>query len=363
MMLTSLFDYELPPELIAQHPPERRCDARLLVLECKQQQWSHTQFTDLPCYLRRGDLLVRNDTRVFPARLIGTWADTGGRVELLLLEPVSQTERSGAIEQWHCLAGSGRRARSGLKALFGGGAVEATIEAEAAADGSVVVAFRCAIPMLQACEEYGQPPLPPYIARRDAAHRAHWRQEDLSRYQTVYAREAGAVAAPTAGLHFTPSTFKTLQENGVEIASVTLHVGLGTFRPVQAERLSDHKMHSERYVVPETTAAAIRACRARGGRILAVGSTTVRTLETVAAAHDGQAVACSGRSELFIHEPYIFKFTDLMLTNFHLPRSTLLMMVAALAGHDLIMTAYQDAIAQRYRFFSYGDAMLIIANG
>lgn len=359
-MQTSDFDYELPADLIAQHPAPERSGARMLVLDRAASTPHHGRFVDLPAYCRAGDLVVVNDTRVFPARLLGTWADTGGKVELLLLErqPAAASGATGE-EHWTCLCGSGRRARPGLRATFGAGGLVAEITREPDEEGSIGVVLRGREATIgELIEQHGRTPLPPYIARPvdDPAER----RDDGARYQTVYARETGAVAAPTAGLHFTPSVFDTLRRQEVAVATVTLHVGLGTFRPVQVERVEDHVMHDERYVVPEATAAAIRACRRHGGRILAVGSTTVRTLETMAAAHGGAAVACSGRSRLFIREPYPFCFTDRMLTNFHLPRSTLLMMVAALAGRERILAAYREAVARRYRFFSYGDCMLIV---
>ena len=362
-MLTADYDYHLPPELIAQHPPAERAAARMLVLDRRDGSLRHGGFADLPTYLRAGDLLVVNDTRVFPARLKGCWADTGGKVELLLLEQLEPpTAAPGAAEAcemlWEALCGSGRRTRPGLRASMGEGSIEAEIEGPGSGEGTVRVRLSGRAPLWGLLEQHGRTPLPPYIARSDDAGAAQ-RAEDLARYQTVYARETGAVAAPTAGLHFTPEIIDVLRRQGVGIASVTLHVGLGTFRPVQAERIEDHVMHAERYSVPEATAAAIRDCRRRGGRILAVGSTSVRTLETMAAEHAGEAAACAGRSRIFIHEPYTFRFTDLMLTNFHLPRSTLLMMVAALAGREQILAAYREAVAARYRFFSYGDCMLI----
>ncbi len=363
-MLTADYDYLLPPELIAQQPPAERASARMLVLDRRDGSLRHGRFADLPASLRAGDLVVVNDTRVFPARLQGRWADTGGKVEFLLLEPLAPPPgvldgTEACTMRWEALCGSGRRQRPGLRATVGEGVIEAEIEGPGAGEGTVQVRLSGRAPLWGLLEQHGRTPLPPYIARPEDPEAAQ-RAEDLARYQTVYARETGAVAAPTAGLHFTPAVLDTLRGQGVGIASVTLHVGLGTFRPVQAERIEDHVMHAERYRVPEATAAAIRDCRRRGGRILAVGSTSVRTLETMAAEHGGEAVAGSGRSRLFIHEPYAFRFTDLMLTNFHLPRSTLLMMVAALAGRERILAAYREAVAARYRFFSYGDCMLIV---
>jgi S-adenosylmethionine:tRNA ribosyltransferase-isomerase len=354
-MLTADFDYDLPPELIAQHPPADRAAARMLVLDRRDGSVAHRGFADLPGFLHAGDLVILNDTRVFPARLLGQWADTGGKVELLLIEdtePAADEPGSDGrfTQQWECLCGSGRRPRSGLQAHFGGGAIRAEVEESIGAEGTIRVRLRGRAPLWELLEQYGQTPLPPYIARKEEQASGE-RTEDRTRYQTVYARETGAVAAPTAGLHFTPAILDGLRRQDVAI---------GTFRPVQAERVEEHVMHAERYHVPEATAAAIRDCRRRGGRILAIGSTSVRTIETMAAEHAGQAVAGTGRSRIFIHPPYAFRLTDLMLTNFHLPRSTLLMMVAALAGRERVLAAYREAIAARYRFFSYGDCMLIV---
>ena len=363
-LLTSDYDYHLPTELIAQHPPAERAAARMLVLDRRSGTLRHGAFTDLPSYLRAGDLVIVNDTRVFPARLQGHWSDTGGKVELLLLEPLEPAQdvsqgQDACTMRWEALCGSGRPRRPGLRATMCDGTIAAEIETAGSEDGTVQVRLTGQASLWELFDQHGRTPLPPYIARPETPG-AEQRAEDSARYQTIYARETGAVAAPTAGLHFTPAVLDTLRRQGVEIATVTLHVGLGTFRPVQAERLEDHVMHAERYNVPEATAAAIRDCRRRGGRILAVGSTSVRTLETMAAEHNGAAVACRGRSRLFIHEPYRFHFTDMMLTNFHLPRSTLLMMVSALAGRERILEAYREAVAARYRFFSYGDCMLIV---
>jgi S-adenosylmethionine:tRNA ribosyltransferase-isomerase len=360
-MLTAELDYDLPARLIAQQPPRERTAARMLVLERGVAGCIHRHFTDLPGYLRAGDLVVLNDTRVFPARLVGQWCDTGGAVELLLLEPAQGAGCDGggeSVSVWEALCGSGRKARAGLRAGFGGGELTAEIVRPADEGGLVRVALRGAPALDELLARHGRTPLPPYIARRGAA--AGVAALDQERYQTVYARQSGAVAAPTAGLHFTHALLGDLARAGIAIATVTLHVGPGTFQPVKTERLEDHRMHSERYEVTAAAAAAIRSCRARGGRILAVGSTTVRTLETMAAEHGGQAVACAGRSRLFIRPPYRFCFSDRMLTNFHLPRSTLLAMVAALAGRERVLAAYSAAIAAEYRFYSYGDCMLIL---
>lgn len=355
-MLTADYDFELPAELIAQQPPATRTASRMLVLDRAGEGVTHRVFADLPAYLRPGDLLVLNDTRVFPARLRGAWADTGGQVELLLLEPAAASDAVGAAPEWFCLCGSGRRARPGLRMSLAAG--EATAELLAVLEeGRVRVRFESAQPLERLLDAHGQTPVPPYIARGDDPAAAAL---DRERYQTVYARHRGAVAAPTAGLHFDAPMLDRLRRAGVEIAFVTLHVGPGTFKPVKSETIEAHRMESERYEVPEETAAALRACRGRGGRIVAVGSTTVRTLETMARDQGGEARACAGRSTLFLYPPARFALTDAMLTNFHLPRSTLLMMVAALAGRERVLAAYCEAVAQRYRFYSYGDCMLVL---
>lgn len=351
-MLTSDFDYYLPKELIAQHPPAVREAARMLVLDRGADTVTHRIFTALPEYLKKGDLVVLNDTKVFPARLKGHWQDTPGKVEMLLLEPLSEENC------WEALSGSGRPFKAGNVAVFGEGAVCAELVRRSdRTEGAIIVRLRFSGELGDLLDLYGETPLPPYITRN--IPNAALRREDAERYQTVYAERVGAVAAPTAGLHFNKEMLAELASAGIDIAKITLHVGPGTFRPVQVENPDDHPMHSERYEVPEAAAAAIRACRSRGGRILCVGSTTVRTLETMAAEHNGEAVACSGRSRLFIREPYRFHFTDMMLTNFHLPKSTLIMMVAALAGRDRILSAYREAVEEQYKFFSYGDCMLI----
>ena len=377
-MLTREFDYELPPELIAQEPPAERGTSRMMVLHRADGRLEHRRVSDLPEYLAAGDLLVLNDTRVFPARLQGVWADTRGALELLLLERLPLPDAGGerphepprpemtALEGgrppvtqlacWRCISGSGRRVRAGQKALFAEERLEAEI-LERTGEGVCTVLFRSEQPLMALLETHGLTPVPPYIRRDGDARQA---RIDRERYQTIYAREAGAVAAPTAGLHFSEALFAALDAKGVRRAYVTLHVGPGTFKPVTCDVVEEHRMDSERYMVPQATAEAFAACRARGGRVAAVGSTSVRTLETVAAAHGGQIGAASGASSIFIYPPYRFCATDLMLTNFHLPQSTLLMMVAALAGRERILDAYRVAVAERYRFFSYGDCMLIV---
>ncbi len=352
-MQTSDFDYELPKELIAQHPSAAREGARMMVIDRATQSWEHKIFSDLPDYLKPGDLLVLNDTRVFPARLKGTWHDTPGKVELFLLEPLS------GENEWEALLGSGRKAKAGLVASFAGGLLKAeVVKRSDTTDGAVIVRLVFGGDLHDILDKCGETPLPPYITRK-IPNTAEQR-EDAERYQTVYAENVGAVAAPTAGLHFSREMLRDIEKMGVEIAKITLHVGPGTFRPVQVENPDDHPMHSERYEVSQEAADAINRCRDRGGRIICVGSTTVRTLETMARDHGKRAVACSGRSDIFIREPFSFTFTDMMITNFHLPKSTLIMMVAALTGREFILDAYKAAIAEEYKFFSYGDCMLIM---
>jgi S-adenosylmethionine:tRNA ribosyltransferase-isomerase len=372
-MLTSDFDYQLPRELIAQHPSEKREGCRMMVLDRTARTREHRIFSDLPQYLRPGDLLVLNDTRVFPARLEGHWADTPGKVEIFLLEPLS------GENEWEALTRSGRPFREGNVAVFGGGVLRATLLRRVAGEeafraglrdpggdagvqnhGTVAVRLEFAGDLYPLLERCGETPLPPYISRQPAAMTEEERRADAERYQTVYAERTGAVAAPTAGLHFSKEMLASIEASGIEIAKITLHVGPGTFRPVTVENPDDHPMHSERYEVPAAAADAINRCRARGGRIVCVGSTTVRTLETMAAEHGERAVPCSGRSVLFIREPYRFVFTDAMITNFHLPKSTLLMMVAALAGREFVLESYREAVERGYRFFSYGDCMFIV---
>lgn len=347
LVKTSAFDYTLPAELIAQEPAARRDESRMMVLDRGRRAWAHRLFSDLPEYLRAGDLLVLNNTRVIPARLFARKPGSGGRAEIFLLEE----ERPGV---WQVLLRCRRRPLAGGQlALEGGGFVEILAHGE---QGAATVRFHIDQPVLEYVEAHGHTPLPPYIKRENGKRKT---EEDRERYQTIYARVAGAVAAPTAGLHFTPAMFERLDRSGVARAEVTLHVGLGTFRPVTAERLQEHVMHAERYMVPPDTADAVARARAAGGRIVAVGTTTARTLEAVALRHGG-VVADSGRTDLFIYPPYTFRAVDVLLTNFHLPQSTLLMMVAALAGREFVLEAYAEAVREKYRFFSYGDCMLIV---
>lgn len=342
-MDVSEFDFHLPEELIAQSPPPRRADSRLMVLRRETGKLEHRRFSDLPEYLRPGDVLVINDTRVRPARLIGM-KNTGGRVEILLLKPLGE-------DRWEVLAKPARRLKPESTILFGNGELQAVVEGESDVAGGRIVRLRYETEDLEALlERLGEMPLPPYIRKR---------LEDPERYQTVYAREVGSAAAPTAGLHFTPELLEEIREKGVDIASITLHVGLGTFRPVTAERVEDHRMHAEYYEVGEEAAERIRAARSQGGRVVAVGTTSVRTLESVAGMH-GEIVPSRGWTDIFIYPGYRFRAVDALITNFHLPRSTLLMLVSAFASRQQILDAYREAVNRRYRFFSFGDAMLIL---
>lgn len=343
------FDYALPPELIAQEPAGRREKSRMLVLDRAAGSISHRRFSDLEEYLHPGDLLVVNDTRVIPARVFGRKAATGGRVEFLLLE---ETEPG----VWDALMRARRRPRPGEPVVLDEDLAVATVLEEREL-GRVKVRLETKIPWLEMLERIGQTPLPPYIQRKEVS--GERRAADKARYQTVFAREPGAVAAPTAGLHFTPEILDRLAARGIGHATVTLHVGLGTFRPVSAEHVADHRMESERWWIPEDTARRIAAAKSAGGRVVAVGTTSVRTLESAAARPEGFG-AGQGRTELFIYPPYRFQVVDALLTNFHLPKSTLLMLVSALAGREAVLQAYEEAIRERYRFYSYGDCMLIL---
>lgn len=349
-MNTADFNYHLPPELIAQKPLEERSDARMLVLQRTDGGITHRNVRDLPGLLRSGDILVVNDTRVIPARIFGRRADTGGRVEVLLVEQTGTNE-------WDAFYKASAPARLGQQALLADEHITAEITA-VHGEGRVSLNMECRGPLPELLEKYGTPPLPPYI-RRERADKNTQREDDIIKYQTVYARNPGAVAAPTAGLHFTPQLLQELEAAGIMRAALTLHVGPGTFKPVKADRVEEHKMEAERYIVSPEAADGINQARAAGGRVVAVGSTVVRTLETVYRRH-GALVADSGKSDLFIYPPYQFKAVDLMLTNFHLPQSTLLMMICALAGQDHVLKAYAEAVRERYRFYSYGDCMLIL---
>ena len=342
----------------------------MLVLHRATGVVEHRHIADIVEYITANDLLVVNDTKVFPARLIGEWPDTHGAIELLMVnaapmdaddERPSMTAGTDSL-RWNCIIGSGRKCREGQVASFGpAGELKATLVKPLSGIGMWQVEFSCDRPLMDLLDEFGHTPVPPYVKREGTAEEE---KEDRERYQTIYAREVGSVAAPTAGLHFTPEIFAALDAKGVKRVAVTLHVGPGTFRPVKAENIEDHHMDFEAFTVPPETAEAINECKARGGRVFCVGSTTVRTLETVAAAVDGQngrvVEAGSGASDIFIYPPYRFRVCDCMLTNFHLPQSTLLMMISALAGRERVLCSYALAVRNNYMFFSYGDCMLIV---
>jgi S-adenosylmethionine:tRNA ribosyltransferase-isomerase len=347
------YDFDLPDALIAQAPLAERDASRLLVLDRATGAFAHRLFVDWPGLLRSGDVVVLNDTRVVPARLLGRKQGSGGRVELLLVRPDADVEASGALSgsaealRWICLGQASKGLRPGTVVELDGG--RATV-LEALGEGELRVCFESPVSVGALLERTGRVPLPPYVDREPTP-------EDRIRYQTVYARANGSVAAPTAGLHLTSRTFAELEARGVERRFVTLDVGPGTFLPVRGDDESTHRMHSERYQVPEETAASVNRARSEGRRVIAVGTTVVRTLES--ASHDGQVRPGAGSSRLFIRPPYDFQAVDALLTNFHLPRSTLLMLVAAFAGRERVLTAYRAAVVERYRFFSYGDAMFI----
>lgn len=337
------FDFELPPELIAQQPLPDRAASRLLVLDKHTGLLTHRHFPDIVQQLNLGDCLVLNDTRVLPARLLGRKAGGGAVVEFVLLKPLAHHL------EWEVLARPGKRLAVGAQVEFGDGELTAEILGNTEAGGKIV-RFALEGDFHEALDRLGQMPLPPYIKEQ---------LEDKERYQTVYSKHVGSAAAPTAGLHFTPELLQEIREKGVNIAFLTLHVGLGTFRPVQVDDISDHKMHSEYYVLSQESADLINQSRVQGGKIVSVGTTSTRTLETIAD-ESGQVRESSGWTDIFIYPGYKFKVVDGLITNFHLPKSTLIMLVSALAGRENILHAYHEAIAHRYRFFSFGDAMLIM---
>jgi S-adenosylmethionine:tRNA ribosyltransferase-isomerase len=359
-MRVSDFDFDLPPELIAQDPPAERTAARLLHLDRAAGSMVHSTVAALPDHLRAGDLVVVNNTRVFPARLLGHRVPSGGAVECLLVRRMAKTAKGSdpgsdpSGELWEALMHPGQKLKPGARVGFEGvhrlhGEVQEQhyfgrrVIRLWTDDGSTVD---------EAIDAIGHVPLPPYIKRDD-------RQEDRDRYQTVFAQRRGSVAAPTAGLHFTPALLHALADRGVRTAEITLHVGYGTFQPVRVDRVEDHRLEPEGYEIDPAAASAIDTALAEGRRVIAVGTTTTRTLEAVAAANGGHIVAGAGTTDLFIYPGFAFKVVGALLTNFHLPRSSLIMLVAAFAGHDTVMNAYDAAIAERYRFYSYGDAMLI----
>lgn len=339
-MKKSDFDYELPEELIAQTPLERRDSSRLLRLDKETGQIEHRQFFNLPEYLREGDCLVLNNSRVLPARLFGR-RESGGGVEVVLL-------RDMGAGRWECLTRPGKKTRPGTKLIFGEGELQATV-AEAVEGGNRLIDFHYEGIFLEVLERLGKMPLPPYIKEQ---------LDDSERYQTVYSKDVGSAAAPTAGLHFTHALLDEIEKKGVCICYVTLHVGLGTFRPVKSNDVEDHEMHSEFCIIPEETARAVTRTKQSGGRVIAVGTTSCRTLESYAN-RDGTLEPSSGWTDIFIYPGYRFKCVDVLVTNFHLPESTLIMLVSAMAGRENVLNAYSTAVAERYRFFSFGDAMLI----
>lgn len=340
-MKTQDFYYDLPQELIAQEPLENRSESRLLTLNKQNGIIEHKKFKDITAYLKKGDCLVINDTKVLPARLIGQKKDTGAKIEILLL-----TRKE--LDKWEVLVHPGKRVKQGAVVEFGDGKLKAEV-LEIVEGGNRIVKFDYEGVFESVLDELGEMPLPPYITHK---------LEDKNRYQTVYAKHEGSAAAPTAGLHFTKELLKQIEEMGVFIAHVTLHVGLGTFRPVKAENILEHEMHSEFYVVEENQAKIINESRKNGGKIIAVGTTSARTLESVTT-EDGFVHATSGWTKIFIYPGYHFKAVDSLITNFHLPESTLIMLVSALAGKKSILKAYEEAVKQKYRFFSFGDAMFI----
>ncbi len=355
MTKTDNFDFFLPEENIAQKPAASRTDARMMVLHRSTGKIEHRHVRDISEYLHNGDLLVKNNTKVIPARIFGHKPETGGKVELLLLEEVE-------LHVWQCLMKTSRRPKKGAQMSFCNG--ELTVEMlEDGEQGRCLLRFHSERPLLELLEENGVPPLPPYIARKSQDENQI--ATDKERYQTVFAEIPGAVAAPTAGLHFTEELLNKLQNQGVAHAELTLHVGIGTFRPVDAEIITDHKMDEERYIVSKSTFEKIDAAKKGEGRVVAVGSTSVRTLETVAPIYKAQRDAgkfesVEGRTDIFIYPPYEFQVVDAIVTNFHLPKSTLIMMMSAFAGRDLMLKAYEEAIREGYRFYSYGDCMLIL---
>ncbi len=341
-MKTSDFYYDLPKELIAQDPLEDRSSSRLLVLHRKSGRVEHRVFTDIVEYLKPGDCLVRNNTKVIPARLYGTRVDTGATIELLLLKRMEN-------DVWETLVKPGKKARKGAVISFGDGILTGEI-IDVKEDGNRLIQFRYEGIFEEILDQLGQMPLPPYITHT---------LKDKNRYQTVYAKYEGSAAAPTAGLHFTEELFRKLEEKGVLVANVTLHVGLGTFRPVKVDDVSKHHMHTEFYQVTKEEADKINKAKQAGGRIVCVGTTSCRTIES-AADENGVLKPGQGDTDIFIYPGYSFKMMDVLITNFHLPESTLLMLVSALAGKEQVMRVYEEAVQEKYRFFSFGDAMIIL---
>ncbi|MGG5336952.1 tRNA preQ1(34) S-adenosylmethionine ribosyltransferase-isomerase QueA [Enterococcus sp. AZ154] len=342
MLTTEDFDFDLPEELIAQTPLSDRSSSRLLVVDRETGKFEDKHFYNIIDELAPGDALVMNDTRVLPARIYGEKQETGAHLEILLLNNIEG-------DTWETLIKPAKRAKVGTKITFGDGRLEAVVEEELD-HGGRIIRFQYKGIFLEILESLGEMPLPPYIKER---------LEDPDRYQTVYAKENGSAAAPTAGLHFTPELLEQIAAKGVKLVYLTLHVGLGTFRPVSVDNIADHEMHSEFYRLTEEAAAQLNDVRANGGKIVAVGTTSIRTLETIGTKFDGQIKADSGWTSIFITPGYQFKIVEAFSTNFHLPKSTLVMLVSAFAGRDLTLSAYQHAIDERYRFFSFGDAMFL----
>lgn len=340
-MRTSDFDFYLPEELIAQHPLEKRDYSRLMVLDKETGEIEHKHFYDVLEYLNEGDTIVLNNTRVMPARLIGEKKESGGKIEFLLLKRIEG-------DKWECLAKPGKRAKIGTEFVFGNGKLKCTV-VDIIEEGNRIIEFSYDGIFEQVLDELGEMPLPPYITER---------LDDKERYQTVYSKEKGSAAAPTAGLHFTNELLEKVREKGVNIAYLTLHVGLGTFRPVKVDDVNEHVMHSEYYCLTEEDAEIINETKKRGNKIISVGTTSTRTLETIGD-ENGFVKAQSGWTNIFIYPGYKFKVVDRLITNFHLPESTLIMLVSALANKEKVMSAYNEAVKEKYRFFSFGDSMII----
>lgn len=340
-MKKSDFYYDLPEELIAQHPLEKRDSSRLMKIDRETGDITHRHFNEITEYFKPGDCLILNNTRVLPCRIYGVKEETGAVVEFLLLKQISH-------DTWECLAGPGKKARTGARFRFGDDKLICEV-IDVKDDGNRIIKFEFDGNFFALLDEVGQMPLPHYITEE---------LEDKERYQTVYSKELGSAAAPTAGLHFTPELLEKIREMGVNIGYVTLHVGLGTFRPVKADDIEDHKMHSEHYSMPKETAELINKTKANGGRVIAVGTTSCRTLESIAT-HHGEMQEIEDSTDIFIYPGYEFKCIDALITNFHLPESTLIMLVSAFLGYNKTMAAYKCAVEERYRFFSFGDSMMI----
>ena len=341
-MKTVDFYYDLPEKLIAQTPLEPRDSSRMMVLNRNSGDICHKHFYDIIDYLNEGDCLILNDSRVLPARIFGVKDETGATVEFLMLRQIENNT-------WETLAKPGKKAKPGAKFTFGDGIMTATVK-DVTEEGNRIVEFKSEENIYSALDKIGQMPLPPYITEK---------LQDKERYQTVYSNEIGSAAAPTAGLHFTKELLKKIEDKGIRIGYVTLHVGLGTFRPVKVDEITEHKMHSEHYEIPEVTAQLIKETKENGNRVIAVGTTSCRTLESVATKH-GEIIACNGFTDIFIYPGYEFKVLDGLVTNFHLPESTLIMLVSAFCGYENTMNAYKVAVEEEYRFFSFGDSMIII---